>query len=157
MTSSQVSRFRPRLLVWAQIEDLRQLEKYQIRTSLLEAVARSNSWSTIYKCSKCAAQSVIFSSWYWESLLIVLQILSTKAYDSLNFLTKKSLEFVLGDRNSGFAVNLLLMLLPSEQNLVLEKNGGKQYTILSFGINGCKIIFTLLAEVIALYIGFIIR
>ena len=70
MASSQESRSRPRASNWAWIEGLRPSRKYWIMISSFEVVARSNSWKTASRYSRCAAQSKTSSSWCWESFLI---------------------------------------------------------------------------------------
>ena len=65
---------------------------------------------------------------------------------------EKSLEFLPSDKNGGFVINFLLVLLRLEQGLVPEETSGKWYTVLSFGTGNGKIILTLLAEVLALHV-----
>ena len=71
--SSQESRSLPQASNWAQIEDFRPSRKYWIMISSLGVAEGSNSWKTASRCSKCAAQSRISSSWCWKSLLIFPQ------------------------------------------------------------------------------------
>ena len=67
--------------------------------------------------------------------------------------TNKSLELFSCDRNGSLTIYFLLVLLPLEQNSVLKKGGGKRYLIMFFDHSSGKVVFILMAEVIALYIG----
>ena len=79
MDWSQVSFRRPSCLAWAQMEGLRPLRNRRIKTGSKITVSALNSQRTIYRCLKWAVQSITFSNWCWESFLMVLQIMSTKA------------------------------------------------------------------------------
>ena len=47
------------------------------------------------------------------------------------------------------------MLLPLKEGLVLEESGDKGYPVVFLGLGGGKMIFALLAEVQALYMGLV--
>lgn len=64
---------------------------------------------------------------------------------------KKSLEFVLSRRDSIFAFNLSLILLPAKIDLISEKQSYKKDMLITHGISRVKIILALLTKVIALY------
>ena len=66
-------------------------------------------------------------------------------------LLKKSLEFIPSKGGSVVALNLGLVLLPVEVNPVLEERGCKGNTLGLHGTGRVKMILTLLAEVIILY------
>ena len=65
-------------------------------------------------------------------------------------LAKKSLEFLPGDGDVSFIFNLPLVLLPANQSGILKECSGKWHPILTLGLDGGKIVLTLLEEVIAL-------
>ena len=71
-------------------------------------------------------------------------------------LIKKGFELFPSDGNIGFILHLLLMLLPAKQDGIFEETGCKWHTILTFGPNNGKIVFTLLEKVITLQVSFIL-
>lgn len=66
-------------------------------------------------------------------------------------LSEKSLEFVLYKESNPVLLNLSLMLLPAEDDLILEKQGRKKNAFIARNIDYIKMILILLVEVIALH------
>ena len=90
--------------------------------------------------------------------LLVLEILLDLGLDAsykqsgfAETLPKKGLEFVPSRRNAIVAFNLSFLLLLAEVNLVSKKQGQKGDAFVSCDSNHIKMIFTLLTEVIILY------
>ena len=72
-TSSQKSKFRPRVSNWAQTEGLRPFQNYRIMISLFGVAIGSKPWRTAYRYSRWAAQLRTSSRWYCKSFLIFPQ------------------------------------------------------------------------------------
>ena len=73
-----------------------------------------------------------------------------KGFGLTQALAKEDLESLSGDKDVRLIFNLPLVLLPAKQSGILEKSGSKWHLILTLGLDGGKIVFTLLEEVIAL-------
>ena len=67
--------------------------------------------------------------------------------------SKECLELVPRNRDRDFGVMLPLVLLPAEANPVPEEGRGKGNPGRSRGSSNSKIVFTLLTEVVAVYVG----
>lgn len=67
-------------------------------------------------------------------------------------LPKKGFEFVPSRKNNIVAFKLDFMLLPAKINPISEKQGHKRNMLRDCGTSGTEIVFTLLTEVIVLYI-----
>lgn len=63
-------------------------------------------------------------------------------------LIQKCLEFFLGRQNQGFIIQLLLVLLPVEIDVVLEKRCNKRYAIRFFYSGSSKVVFILLIKIV---------
>lgn len=72
-TSSHKSKSYLWLSNWTWMNGHNLLWKYHIKVFLLAVAMESNLLKTACKCFKCAAQSRLYSSWYWEFLLILAQ------------------------------------------------------------------------------------
>lgn len=83
--------------------------------------------------------------------MILLQILSTNAVDSVVFF-QKNLKFVLGYMSKLVALTMGLLLLPMIENIIFQEAYYKKYMLLFFGTSSFKIIFTLLIEIVAFLI-----
>ena len=66
---------------------------------------------------------------------------------------EECLESVLCDRDGGFGVMSPLVLLPAEADPIPQERCGKGYPGRSRSSSGSKIVFTLLTEVVAVYVG----
>lgn len=91
--------------------------------------------------------------------LLILQILlnfgpdaSHKQNEFSKTLSEKGFKFVLSKRDRIVASNLSFVLLPAKIDPVLKKRGHKGDTFVTCGSGHIKIIFTLLTEVVILYI-----
>ena len=91
----------------------------------------------------------------------MLGVLLNIAPDSVNkgleltqALTKKGLEFFLGDGDVSLILYFLLVLLPAIKGSIFKRGGGKWHPILTLGPGGGKMVLTLLEEVIALQVSF---
>ena len=69
-------------------------------------------------------------------------------------LAEECLKLVLCDRDRSVCVMFLLVLLPTEANLVSEERHGKENLGKPRSSNGSKVVLTLLTEVVAVYMGF---
>lgn len=67
-------------------------------------------------------------------------------------LLKEGLEFVSNKKSNSVPLNLSFILLPTEVDPILEKQGHKGDALVACDISHVKMIFTLLSEVIILYI-----
>ena len=65
-------------------------------------------------------------------------------------LRKEGFKFFLGDEDVRFILHLPLVLLPAKQGGIFEEDYGKWHPILTIGLGGGKMVFTLLEKVIAL-------
>lgn len=83
------------------IKSLKLFQKYWIIVGLSEALIRSNSIEMNWRCWRFDTQSRAFFSWYWESFLYLLQILSMKAWKFMIFFQKKVL-------NSNYLIEVAL-------------------------------------------------
>lgn len=73
-------------------------------------------------------------------------------------LLKKSLKFVPNKESGPITLNLGFMLLPTEVDLILEKQSCKENALMAYGTSCVKIILALLTKVIPLYMqAFIIQ
>lgn len=72
-------------------------------------------------------------------------------------LPKKSLEFVPNRGDGIVTFNLSFVLLLAEVDLILEEQSCKKNALKTYNTSYIKMIFVLLAEVVALYIGAIIE
>ena len=68
-------------------------------------------------------------------------------------MTKEDLKLFPRDRDCALGLVLPLVLLPIEVDAVIQKECCKRNTVGAFGLGSGKVILTLLAEVIAFYIG----
>ena len=94
MNSSQLSCSRPRYSIWAFINGLRLLRKSRIRSDSSRALSSSNSWRIDWRYSRWETQSCTSFYWNWESRLILLQVVLTKARESLRFFWRKALKSI---------------------------------------------------------------
>ena len=67
-------------------------------------------------------------------------------------LSKGGLEFVSSERSNPVPLNLNLVLLPAEVDPILEERGRKGDALVARGTGRVKIIFTLLAKIVTLYV-----
>ena len=67
-------------------------------------------------------------------------------------LSKECLELVPHDRDRGFGVMSLLVLLPAKADPVPQEKRGKKNPGRSRGSSGSKIVLTLLTEVVAVHV-----
>ena len=91
---------------------------------------------------------------------LVLRVFFDFAPDIVNkcsgfseILSKKDLEFVPSEEGNPIPLNLSLVLLPAEVNPISEKRGRKRDLLVARGTGHVEIIFTLLAEVVKLYMS----
>ena len=68
-------------------------------------------------------------------------------------MTEERLELVPRDRNRNLFIMSPLVLLPAEADPVLEEERGKKNLGRPRGSSGTKVVFTLLTEVVAVYVG----
>ena len=66
---------------------------------------------------------------------------------------KKDFEFFLGNKDWAFSLMLLFVLLSMEVDAVTQEKCCKKNTVGALGSDGGKVIFTLLAKVIAFHVG----
>ena len=71
-------------------------------------------------------------------------------------LAKESFESVPADKNVSLILYLTLVLLPSEQGNILQKDSGKQNSVWARGTGGGKVIIALLEEIVTLQVSFIL-
>lgn len=86
---------------------------------------------------------------------ISLNLYSDISYKQCKFfetLLEKGLKFVLSKRDDILTFNLGLMLLPSEIDPIVEKQGRKKDAWVACGTGDIKMVFVLLIKIIALYI-----
>ena len=69
---------------------------------------------------------------------------------------KKMPLLLSSEKEMGLTIVFGLMILWTEQNLLVEKESCKGYAIRPFGSGGSKIVFVLLDKIITVYIGFIV-
>lgn len=67
--------------------------------------------------------------------------------------TKENLEFVPSNGDRAFAFYPMLVLLPTKIGSVPDKQCCKGYSVWSLSSSSCKVVLTLLTEVIALHVG----
>ena len=87
---------------------------------------------------------------------VSLELSPIGAYKGLGVtqaMTEECLEFVSCDRNGGFGVMSLLVLLPAETDPVPQEEHGKGNPGRSHSSSGSKIVLTLLTEVVAVHVG----
>lgn len=95
-------------------------------------------------------------------LLLILIVLPNLISDDIYkqpkvFVTllEEGLKFILGQKILDGLI-LQLVLIPAKASPVIKEKSGKEYLIKASGTDGGKIILTLLAEVVILYVGFFI-
>ena len=93
----------------------------------------------------------------------MLKVFSNSASDNIDkilgliqALAKKGFEYFLGNGNVDLIFLFPLLLLLIKQGGIFEKDGGKWHLILTFGLGSSKMVLTLLKEVIALLLSFIL-
>ena len=137
------------------MDGFRPSSKYLTIVDSVGAATRSNSIKIDWRCLRWEAQSYTSSSWYWESFLSFLQMLSTNDLDSPKFFCRKSLELCPGYKGY-FLISTMLKLCPSYADVPAKKRSCKGGPVGSGSLKSLKMIFTLLAEVVAVHVRFII-
>lgn len=114
------------------------------------AVSASNLSKMDCKYLKCKAQSYTSFSWYYKSLFIFLQMLSTNNLDSPKHFCKKVLNFV---QLVGYFIILMsaFMLSLVYINISSKKKGRKRGAICPGGSSNPEMIFALLTEMEAVH------
>ena len=94
-------------------------------------------------------------------LLLVLGVLLNSAPDSVHeklgvFKTFSNVAFKLDPRQGSFGCLVLstLVLVPTKANLIIKERSCKRGAVGASGTGGSKMIFTLLAKVVALHVRF---
>ena len=87
----------------------------------------------------------------------MLEVFPDSALDGVNkslkfaqTLTKESLESLPADRDVSLIFYLTLILLPAEENGILQEDSHKPNSVWARGINGGKVIFILLEKIVTL-------
>lgn len=68
-------------------------------------------------------------------------------------MSEEGLKFVLHDGNQSLGLKFPFLLLPPEQMLFFEECGSKKNSVIALSTGRGKVVFALLDEVIAIYIG----
>ena len=73
-----------------------------------------------------------------------------KGFGFAQTLIKKVFKVFLGNKNIGLIFYLLMVVVLAKQGCIFKESNYKKYPFLIFGTNSCKIVITLLEEVIIL-------